>query len=205
MSAAWLRKPLALSLTVAAMGVLMLPFVVSHITPTAGGDSGRAALIEHQVSGLSNPLGSSSTLSVHASLVFRGLGTALHHPLGVGTGAVTIAGAKFGGASRGTEADPSNAAVAFGIPGLIAYAVVLVAGFGRAYALAATRRDACSLAALGILVVTVLQWLNGGQYAVALLVWLTLGWADRASESQPRAGVGAPIDGAMPRAAVGSA
>jgi hypothetical protein len=36
--------------------------------------------------------------------------------------------------------------------------------------------------ALGLLVVMVLQWLNGGQYAVALLVWLTLGWLDRTTE-----------------------
>jgi hypothetical protein len=31
-----------------------------------------------------------------------------------------------------------------------------------------------------VLVITLLQWLNGGQYAVAFLVWLVLGWVDRA-------------------------
>jgi hypothetical protein len=97
---------------------------------------------------------------------------------------VTIAGTKFGGESLGTEADPSNAAVAVGLPGLIAYVFVLVAAFRKAYALARERGDATSLVALGLLVVMVLQWLNGGQYAVALLVWLTLGWLDRTTEPE---------------------
>jgi hypothetical protein len=26
---------------------------------------------------------------------------------------------------------------------------------------------------------TFLQWLNGGQYAIAFLLWLTFGWIDR--------------------------
>jgi hypothetical protein len=104
--------------------------------------------------------------------------------LGLGTGAVTIASSKFGGEVRGTEADPSNAAVALGLPGLVAYSVLLVAGLRSAYRLAAVRRDARSLIALGLLVVTVLQWLNGGQYSAALLTWLSLGWIDQASDEQ---------------------
>jgi hypothetical protein len=197
MLAARVRRTLVLGLVGAGVVVLLVPMVVTHLGP-ASPKGAQAALVEHQVEGLKNPLDSSaSTLAIHTSLVVDGLRNALHEPLGLGTGVVTIAGSKFGGETRGTEADPSNAAVALGVPGLLAYLVVLVAGFRNAYALAARRRDACSLAALGLLAVMVLQWLNGGQYSVALLVWLTLGWLDRASEARPE-----PED-ATPRTPVG--
>ena len=41
------------------------------------------------------------------------------------------------------------------------------------------------------LVVTLLEWLTGGQYAVAFLVWLTLGWIDKASDAE----AGVPAEG----------
>jgi hypothetical protein len=183
MLAARTRRPLALSLAGAAAAILVVPAVVGHLAPANG--SGSSALIKHQVAGLQHPLsGSSSTLSLHAQLVWEGLQTAVHDPLGVGTGAVTLAGSKFGGAALNTEADVSNAAVALGAAGVIAFVVLLCAGMRSAYSLAARRRDALSLIALGLLVVTFMQWLNGGQYAVALLVWLTLGWIDRARETE---------------------
>jgi O-antigen ligase len=92
---------------------------------------------------------------------------------------VSLAATKFGGAAHATEADPSNMAVAAGIPGLAAYAVVAALVLTRAYRLAVTRRDPLSLIALAVVVITFLQWLNGGQYGVALLVWITIGWIDR--------------------------
>lgn len=184
MTLARFRGPLGLSLAAAAAAVLLVPLAVGYLVPAPSGGAPSSALIEHQVSGLQHPLSdSSSTLSLHAKLVASGLRTALHEPLGVGTGAVTLAGSKFGPQSQNTEADPSNAAVALGIPGLLAYVFILCAGFRQAYSLAARRRDPRSLAALGLLAVTALQWLNGGQYAVALLVWLTLGWTDRSTDA----------------------
>jgi hypothetical protein len=182
-------KPLTLSLAGAATAIVLLPVVVSSLVPAPSAGASTSPLLQHQFSGIANPLNpSSSTLSVHASLVGNGLRTALHDPVGLGTGAITIAGQKFGGKVQNTEADPSNAAVAFGVPGVIAYVVLLWAAFGQAYRLATRRRDALSLVALGLLVVTLLEWLSGGQYAVAFLVWLTLGWIDRASDEPTGAG-----------------
>ncbi|HEX7311870.1 MAG TPA: hypothetical protein VF232_11895 [Gaiellaceae bacterium] len=182
--AARARQPLALSLAAAAAAIVILPVVVSSFVPASGAGGGASSpLLQHQLTGLANPLDpSASTLAVHASLVGNGFATAFREPLGVGTGAVTIAGQKFGGKARNTEADPSNAAVALGIPGLIAYVVLLCAAVGQAYRLAARRRDWLSAIALGLLVVTLLEWLTGGQYAVAFLLWLTLGWIDRTSD-----------------------
>jgi hypothetical protein len=69
--------------------------------------------------------------------------------------------------------------VALGLPGLLAY--LCVAGFGllAVYRVAARRRDGLAVAALMVVVATSLEWLNGGQYAVAFVPWLVLGWADR--------------------------
>ena len=169
------------SLAAAAVLVLLLPFAVSRLAPT-GTSSGVSAspFAARQVAGLSHPTSQASTLNAHLDLVRIGLSSAIHDPLGKGTGLISIAGSKYGGAqSTGTEADPSNASLAFGVPGLIAYLVILVAGFAGMYRLAARRRDAISLVALGVLVVTGFQWLNGGNYAVAFLPWLVLGWMDR--------------------------
>ena len=82
-----------------------------------------------------------------------------------------------------------------GLPGLLAYTVVFVVGFRRAYRRARSS-EPLAAAALGVLVVTLFQWLNGGQYAVALLPWLILGWLDRPLErkSAPDLPTTSPIE-----------
>lgn len=179
MAAARRRMPFVagalVALTFAALLVRMLP---QWVPANLQGDP-TSALVAHQVKGLAAPLDPRrSTLPGHIRLMGVGLGTALSHPLGLGTGAASMAGSKFGGVVLGTEVDPSNVAVALGIPGLVAYLVVVITGFRRAYALASRRVDPLGVAALGVLSVTFLQWLNGGQYAVAFLPWLALGWVD---------------------------
>jgi hypothetical protein len=112
--------------------------------------------------------------------MLNGVTTAFSHPLGLGTSAVTLAGDRLGGArAQGTDADPSNIAVALGLPALVVYLVIVGVGLVRAYQTAVRRRDALSLAALGVLVTLFAQWMNGAQYAVAFLPWLMLGWLDR--------------------------
>ena len=167
------------SLALGALMILLLPSVVGYVV--GSGYSGSSSpLVTRQVEGLQNPrTAESSTLDAHFSLLTNGIRSAAAEPIGRGSGAVTIAGEKFGGVSASTEADPSNAAVAWGIPGLLAYCVVLIAALSRGYRLAFVRRDPLAIAALAIVVVTTSQWLNGGQYAVAFLPWLLLGWIDR--------------------------
>jgi hypothetical protein len=169
------------SITVSAVLVLLLPYAVGRIVGANYRSSG-SPLIARQVEGLQNPTDStSSTLDSHVNLLRQGLRSATAEPLGRGSGAVTLAGVKFGGVNAATEADPSNAAVAWGIPGLIAYLVILVLGMWKGYQLAFTRRDWLSTVALAIVILTSSQWLNGGQYAVAFLPWLLLGWIDRSA------------------------
>lgn len=182
MAAARLRLPILPALSLAALMLFGLSAGVRSIADESPGAGPTEALVTHQVRGLADPLDrSSSTLGVHFSQVVNGLRAVRDEPLGVGVGTVSLAAVKFGGELRGTEADPSNVAVALGLPGLAVYLVILVVGFRGAYDLARRRRDALSLAAVGVLAVTALQWLNGGQYAVALLPWLVLGWVDRSA------------------------
>jgi hypothetical protein len=168
--------------------VLALSFAVRHVIPEGYQGSGSSALIAHQANGIASPLDpKSSTLLVHLTYIVHGLGSAFTHPLGQGVAAVTIAGSRFGGQAKGTEADPSNAAVALGLPGLLAYLVIAVSGIALAYRTALRRGDRLSLVALGVVSVTLFQWLNGGQYAVAFLPWLVLGWLDRPRPDAPAA------------------
>ncbi|HEY2326049.1 MAG TPA: hypothetical protein VGH52_01050 [Gaiellaceae bacterium] len=185
--AAWRRAPLGLSLVIGAIALLLLAFAFGK----AGlGDSSSTTtsnsnvLTSHLVSGISRPFDPQySTTSVHFHEVLTGLRTAIHDPLGLGPAVVTIAGQRFSGStqSRGTEVDPSNVAIAAGFPGLIAYLMVVLLGFRSTYTLVQQRRDKLAFAALAVISVTALQWLNGGQYAVAPLPWLVLGWVERVS------------------------
>jgi hypothetical protein len=178
----------------AAAVVVLLSFVatsavVGKLAPNyQASGSASSDLVGHQLQGLANPLQTkSSTFFIHLSLVTDGIKSAVAHPVGVGAGAVSLAAGKFGSVGHQSEADPSNLAIAAGIPGLATYLVVAVLAFIRTYSLARRRRDALSLSALAIVTIVFLQWFNGGQYGIALLLWVTLGWIDRASSSLPDA------------------
>jgi hypothetical protein len=173
------------SLLLGAVIIAALPFVLGVLAPSQFSSAPTDRLAQHQVEGLSDPFGETSTLPLHIEMVQRGLASSLREPLGVGVGATTIAANKFGGTHQNTEADLGNVPVATGMPGLLAYGAVVALGMPRAYRLAATRRDAVSLAALGILAVTFLQWLTGGHYAVMFWPWLVLGWVDAATSQRP--------------------
>lgn len=180
--------PLGRSLLLGAGALLVLPLVIAQVAPGQFSDRPGDRLAEHQVEGLSDPFGEDSTLPEHIDRVLDGIVGAVRNPLGIGVGATTISGDKFGGEFAPTEADPGNVAVAAGFPGLLAYAAVVLVGVPRAYRLAVQRRDAASLAALGIVAVTSLQWLTGGHYAVAFWPWLVLGWVDVAYARLPDKG-----------------
>jgi hypothetical protein len=189
------------------VGLIAL-FALAH---SASGPSttatGSAALVQHQVAGLANPLDAKdSTLTAHLGEMVTGLRLTLLDPFGHGTGSVSLAAANFGSGSAGTEVDPSNFGVALGLPGLIAYLIVAGAGLAAAYRLAARRGRWWTLAALGLLVVTFLQWSSGGQYAVAWLPWLVLGWVDRSELEHAQAEEGlVPATESVPTGLAGRA
>lgn len=185
MLGAWRRVPLVTAGVLAVTLLTVIPFAAARISPS-GDSSGQSLLVSHQVKGLQNPLDPRhSTGKIHIELVVNGLKSSVQEPLGRGVGAVTIAGGKYSGVEQNTEADPSNAAVAFGIPGFLAYLAILVFGIASAYRLATVRGDWLAIAALGVLGVTLSQWLSGGHYSLAFLPWLVLGWVDRRQNAPP--------------------
>lgn len=181
MLAARARVPLGRALIGGVVVIAALPTVVGWLAPAQPSTDPAGQLTTHQVEGLTDPFGEDSTLPAHIELVRGGIESALSDPLGHGVGSITISGGKYGGVVGGAEGDPGRAPFAAGLPGLTAYLAVVVLGTTRTYRLAAIRRDAVSLAALGIVVVTFLQWLNGGHYAVMFWAWLALGWVDAAT------------------------
>lgn len=187
MLVARLRIPAAAAAGIALVAILATSAAVGRLAPDYYAPGATGSLVEHQTAGLADPLNpSSSTFLIHLSLVTDGFDSARAHPAGIGAGAVSLAAEKFGGTGLQTEADPSNLAVAAGAPGLVAYLVLAVIAFVRTYGLARARRDALSLGALAVVTIVFLQWFNGGQYGIALLLWLTLGWVDRASAARGR-------------------
>lgn len=177
------RRPLTMVVAgVLALVVLNLGagYLFSGSTTPANPSTDPASvLVTHDLTGLANPGGSKSTLSSHVSRAVHGIKSAFTNPIGYGTGAITLASGKLGTTtSRGTEDDFGNAGVAFGLAGLILYTFIVLRGLLSSYRLAARRRDALSLAMLGLLTVVLGQWMNGDLYSVAWLVWLGLGWVD---------------------------
>jgi hypothetical protein len=166
----------------AAFILLLLPLTISAAAPARFGQGAGSTLALHQVQGLANPLDpKQSTLPTHWHYILGGLRTPFSEPLGVGIAPISIAGVKLSGTDLGSESDPSNLATALGFPGLFVYIALFVVAMKSAYALARRRRDVLSLAALGLLTVSIFQWLNGGQYFISFLVWFVIGWIDRSS------------------------
>jgi hypothetical protein len=133
--------------------------------------------VAHQLAGLANPFDPyQSTLLFHLGLAESGVISGVTHPIGLGTGATSLASEKQGTPGASTEVDVSNEFVALGlVGGLLFAALVLVtlARFGRA---SLTTRDPLVLATTGILVVCLGEWLNGGLYALTPLLWTLVGW-----------------------------
>lgn len=171
--------------TVAAgiAALFILGFIVSRLDPGVGGGQ-TGALVSRQVTGLSDPFNrQTSTLPLHVDALVTGLQDGIRNPVGRGLGVITIAGQKFGTGEdhASTDVDPSNVAVAMGLPGLLLYSAVVLIAMGLCFRVARQERSYLPLAVLGVTLVTLLQWLNGGNYAVAPLVWMSLGWLDRHS------------------------
>jgi hypothetical protein len=132
-------------------------------------------LVAHQVAGLVNPFDpQQSTLQGHLGGTVQGVFGSLNHPLGLGTGATNL-----GTRSAGTDFDLSNVFVSLGLAGGIAFAVIVLATLWRIGKMGLTNRDVQSLVVVGVLIVTFGQWLNGGYYAIAPLVWFLIGSANR--------------------------
>ena len=138
------------------------------------------ALISHETNGILNAGDASqSTAGVHSAMMLGGIEQGFTQPLGQGLGSTTLAAAKFSNVGGNTEVDYSNMFVSLGCTGGLLYLVIVLVIF--ALALTSWQRDRSleTLGVLGILFALFGQWLNGQQYASALLVWFPLGTSTR--------------------------
>ena len=138
------------------------------------------AIVERNVSGILNPLDpNKSTVILHWDNIIRGFKDGITNPAGRGTGATSIATKLTDSENVDTENDIANAFVNLGLVGGLLYVAIIVLVFRGILARYLRDRDVLSLAIVGLLVVTLGQWLNGGLYAVAPLFWFLAGWATR--------------------------
>ncbi|HLI49426.1 MAG TPA: hypothetical protein VKV18_12155 [Chthonomonas sp.] len=138
------------------------------------------SLVQHQVEGLSNPADpTQSTAKIHIQSAFYGVTSSLQHPLGLGLGTVTLAGYQFGQAATNMEIDWSNMFLALGPLGGIIYLLFIATTLWCAFKVWHYSRSFATLAILGVLITSLNAWLNGDNYAVAMLVWFSIGALER--------------------------
>jgi hypothetical protein len=162
-----------------AAAAATIAFLGPQLT-NAANQSGNG-FIQHEVGGLLNPFDpQQSTLPIHQRQVIGGVIDSFAHPLGLGLAAINPQVTRLSGyVSSSTEVDISNAFVALGPLGGLTYVLVIIITLWQASRLAFARQEPASLAALVLLVTGIGQWLNGGYYAVAPLVWFFVGWVNR--------------------------
>lgn len=129
---AW-RRRLPLVLTCASVPVAaLLIVVVAQALPQADSaqavaDSGAQAVVNRTVSGLAHPFEEqTSTVGVHQDNLTRAFHDAAGRPLGSGTGSVSPATARFHVPSQSGEADVADLFVAYGYPGLLLFAYLVL-------------------------------------------------------------------------------
>lgn len=145
--------------------------------------SAREQLEARQKTAIFDPLDERrSTLRQHYRGVKDGLLFAFtKQPFGLGTGATGRGSTKFGsGRSTSTELDLADAAIAFGVIGGLLYMGIIGLAFLQLARMRTIVPGPMAPAILGMGIVSFGQWLNGGNYSVAPLIWFMLGAADAA-------------------------
>jgi hypothetical protein len=176
-------------INVALFGVVAIVALVTFAGAIGGGggsaalqgpDSTAAILVNHQLSGITDPTGAQSSLPGHIKATRVGMFSAFKHPFGYGSGSTNLAASRYSSNSKtsGTEFDPGNMGIAFGIFGLTIYVLLLWRMTAMGYRLAVVRRDPLGLAVLGVIMASLLQWTNGNLYAVCWLLWFVVGTGD---------------------------
>lgn len=167
-----------------AVGTIGFIWGLNNITPAAPAESDAPptaiqSKMMRQSQILEGPGQEKSTWRIHGYMMIHGYLDGFTTPLGLGLGSVTKAAAKYDGSGHTSEVDTSNVFRATGLPGGIVYHIMVVLILLSAFRYWDRTRTPLALALLGVLGVTFLMWLGGGQYAVCPLVWLCIGALDR--------------------------
>ena len=168
-----LRGAFALLLGAVALGWVLTSLQVS------GANQRVQHRTQRQIEGLTGMTSEGSSAGNHFGMMVYGYMRGLQQPLGMGLGATTKAAKKFGGAGGSMEADSSNMFIATGLVGGTIYLIIIFLIVRSALRYWQHTRSLLALALLGVLTVTFLDWLKGGQYALSTLIWICVGALDR--------------------------
>jgi len=119
-----------------------------------------------------------SSASTHLGMLLHGYRLGLEYPLGKGLGVGTKAAMKFG-TGGSTESDLSDSVFALGLPGGLAYHVLVLILAVTGFLYWKQERSPLAMAILGFMGITFFGWLSGGRYAVTPLLWFCLGALDQ--------------------------
>jgi len=171
----WMARG-ALGLVIAVAGLVWSLNQVPSISTTNERISHR---VNRQSEGLLGAAEEGSSVRGHLGMMIHGYRRGFMNPIGSGLGSTTKAAAKFGGEGMSSEVDASNVFLSTGLPGGIAYHVVMFFMVLTSVRYWERTRSMTGLAIMGLLGCMVLMWLAGGQYAMSAIVWLCVGALDR--------------------------
>lgn len=177
---AWLPRG-ALALGLAVVGLVLSLQQAQQVKFS----SQTQALVSHQTNGLLDPTNAkTSTAGIHSAMILSGFAGGFKTPIGYGLGATTIAAQKFGAGEGSTELDLSNMFVSLGFLGGFLYLAIVGTIFAAAIRYWHQARTGVALAIMAVLFLQFGQWLNGGQYSIAFLIWFCIGGLDRLARQQ---------------------
>lgn len=145
---------------------------------------GPSQLIEQQLQALRDPFNRDvSTLPIHFDQASEAIvHTVRSQPLGLGTGAPTRGGAKFGGFSASAELDIGDAFLAWGVIGGGLYIVVIMAAITVASRVRRALPGPVWIGIWAMILTSVGAWQIGGNYSIGPMIWFLIGAADAAYE-----------------------
>jgi len=182
----WLPR-LGVATAIAVMALLATLTVLK----TSSLEGRIAPLVERQVEGLLDPTNPEKSTAVgHLGMIEEGFMAGLTNPAGVGLGATTQAADKYGARTRNAEFDLANLMISVGLLGGVLYVIIVFTVLARAVSWWRDQRRSYALVVLGCLVATVGNWLIGGEYSAAALLWFQIGLMDSLSLQDRRVGRG---------------
>ncbi len=138
---------------------------------------------KRQTGGLLNPLDpKKSTFLLHLDSLGQGVEDGFRNPVGSGTGSTTIGARLSGAQDRETDVDIADAFVSWGFVGGLLFLAIVVLSLKEVFSrYLRNPPDPLILGAVGVLIVNLGQWLQGGHYAASALTLFMLGFATRPS------------------------
>ncbi|MBB6050468.1 O-antigen ligase family protein [Armatimonas rosea] len=171
---AWLPR-LAFAVVVALWGIT---FGLERVKEVEVDDKTQI-LVNHQIKGLSDPLGKDSTGGLHVGLITSGILQGFRVPTGIGLGAGTLGASKFGAGGGSSETDVSDMFASLGFIGGILYVVLCIRIFIGISKYWHDSRDVLALSTLALMTACNGRWSSGGHYAQSMFFWLIIGTMDK--------------------------